>query len=55
MAGKIPYENTFEVFDHIQGYDLILGTDFLQNTEIFNKIYNDIASEIGADSTTRNF
>ena len=55
MVGKISYTNVFEVLDAIHGYHFVLGTDFLQNTDIFSKIYNDIANEIGHESTSTNF
>ena len=55
QVGKVSYNNNFEVLDKLQGYNFVLGTDFLKNTDIFNKIYHEVANEIGHDSTALNF
>ena len=55
QVGKVAYANNFEVLQNIQGYNFILGTDFLRNTDIFKKIYHEVANEIGHESTALNF
>ena len=55
QVGKVSYSNNFEVLGNLQGYNFVLGTDFLKNTDIFQKIYHEVANEIGHDSTALNF
>ena len=50
--GDVPYETEFQVLDHIQGYDMMIGTQFMKANGILNDIYECVSRRLG-DSNVR--
>ena len=52
-VGDVPYTSTFPVLDKIEGFDVMIGTKFMQSVNLMTKVVDLMKDNLGADNVER--
>jgi hypothetical protein len=52
-VGDIGYTASFQVIDHISGFDIMIGTRFLNRTDVMHKIHRVVSDVVGAQHVSQ--
>ena len=53
FVGDIPYTASFTVLNHIHGFDIMIGTRFLLQSQLMDRIYNVVKDSVGPENLSR--
>jgi len=52
-VGNVPYTNTFPVLKNIADFDVMIGTRFMQSTNLMSKVFDLMQDNLGAEHVER--
>jgi len=52
-VGDVPYTSTFPVLDKIEGFDVMIGTKFMQSVNLMTKVVDLMKDNLGCENVER--
>ena len=53
QIGNVPYTSEFSVIEHINGYDMMVGTKFMESSGLLNDIFSATQKKLGTENVTK--
>ena len=53
QIGHVPYTAEFSVIEHINGYDMMVGTKFMESSGLLNDIFSATQKKLGSENVTK--